>query len=183
MSLTGDARARPPRVSLTNLRSGETVEMPFTPEELVETITVNWAKKAVLGMSHEILQYGHTSNYSLDGLDFFHRATTEDEAKAIHEGRKFLLSLAYAPEGANGLRDGSPPRILFFWPKLVSLTCVLSNIRITHTKFNVEGLTTVFRARFTIEEARNVRLTMEEVRAVGTQRSADGSSEATDAPA
>jgi hypothetical protein len=155
--------------------------MPFTPVELVESVAVKWAKLAVVGMSHETLQYGNTSNYALDGLEFFFRGTTPEEVDAIHEGRKFLLSLAYAPEGAEGLRDGAPPRILFFWPQVVSLTCVLGKIRISHSKFNREGRTTIFRARFDLEEARDVRLTMEQVRAQGTQRSAAAAEESGDA--
>ncbi len=172
MSFAGSAGARPPRVSLTNLRTGETVEMPFTPEQFVETVAVNWARRAIVGMSHETLQYGNTGNYKLENLDFFFRGTTPEEVDLIHEGRKFLLSLAYAPEGAENLRDGAPARILFFWPQVVSMTCVLMNLRITHQKFNVEGRTTIFRARFSLEEARDVRLTAETVRAQGTQRSA-----------
>ena len=178
MSLAGDAAARPPRVSLTNLQSGETAAMPFTPTELVEEFTVKWVRQAVLGMSHETLQYTGTSNYRLPGLEFFFRGTTEREVDAIHHGRLFLMSLGYAPEGG-----GAPPRILFFWPQVVSMTCVLTELRITHSKFNVQGRTTIFKARFSLEEARNVRLTSETVRTQGTQRSGDAAEESGDASA
>lgn len=183
MSLSGTAGARPPRVSLTNLRTNETAEMPFTPNEFVESVAVNWARQAILGMSHEQLQYTNTGNYTLNDLDFAFRATTPAEAKAIHDGRRFLLSLCYAPEGAEGLRDGAPPRILFFWPQVVSMTCILSrDLRITHSAFNSEGLTTRFNARFSLEEARNVRLTMDEVRQYGTQRSSAAAEESDATP-
>ena len=164
MSFAGDAGARPPRVSLTNLRSGETVEMPFMPEELVESIAVKWTRLAIMGMSHETLQYTGTGNYNLPGLEFYFRGTSVEEVDAINDGRKFLLSLAYAPEGAEGLRDGAPARILFYWPRVVSMSCQLMNIQITHQKFNRVGQSTIFRARFDLEEARDIRIAMEDVR-------------------
>lgn len=172
MSFAGDGRARPPRVSLTNLRTGETVEMPFTPETFAEQVAVNYARQAVVGMSHETLQYGNTGNYTLEGLDFFFRGNTPEEVDAIHDGRLFLLSLAYPPEGAESVRDGAPPRVLFFWPQVVSLTCVLTQIRVSHVKFNSQGRTTIFRVRMNLEEIRDVRLTMEAVRTSGTRRAA-----------
>lgn len=171
MSFYGDASMRPPRVSFTNLRTGETYEMPFTPETFTERVAVNYNRQAIVGMSHETLQYSHTSNHTFPGLDFFFRATTPEEVDLIHEGRLFLFSLGYASAGADSIREGAPPRILFFWPQVVSMTCVLTNIEISHEKFNVEGRTTVFRARMDVEEARDVRLSFEEARARGTQRS------------
>lgn len=172
MSFAGDAGARPPRVSFANLGTGETFEMPFTPVEVKESLQVKWSRRAPVGMSHEIQQYGNTGNHTFDGLDFFFRGTSPEEVDRIHEGRKFLMSLAYSPEGG-----GAPPRILFFWPQFISMTCVLGKLQITHSKFNREGRPTVFRARFDLEEARDIRLTQEAVRAQGTQRSAAGSQE------
>lgn len=177
MSLTNTAAERPPRVSLTNLDTGETVDMPMMPETLEENVAVNWAEQVILGMSHEVLQYSHTSSHTFDNLEFPFRAITPADLRSITDGRKFLLSLTKARADAQGMRQGSPPRILFFWPQLVSMTCVLANIRITHEKFNKEGASVRFRAKLTIKEIRDVRLTQEDERQQGTQRSNRGSEE------
>lgn len=177
MSFSSIAAERPPRVSFTNLRSGETVEMPLVPETLDEEVTVNWTKQVIVGMSHEQLQYSHTSNHSFPGLEFIFRAESPEDLDAITDGRKFLLSLTQAPADAQGVRDGAPPRILFFWPQLVSMTCVLGGIRITHELFNKEGASVRFKVRLNLEEIRDVRLTMDDLRDQGTQRSNRGSSE------
>ena len=178
MSFAGDAAARPPRITLHNIGSGETVEMPFFPSSLTEGIIVSYARQKIVGMSHTTLQYGNTENYTLPGLDFFFRATTPEELDANLEARKFLMSLCYSREGSQGVRGGGPPRILFIWPQLISLTTKITNLRITHTKFNVRGAPTVSSAKFDLEEIRDARLTSEEVRTFGTIRDPGGQGQA-----
>lgn len=172
MSFVGDATARPPRCSFSDLRTGETFEMPFTPAEFVEEIIANYADQTVIGMSHEVSQYSNTSSYSIPGLSFEFRAQTIAEAVAIHNGRRFLMSLLYPSEGAASVSGGGPPRVLFFWPQLVSLTCEIRKLRIAHSIFNKEGLTTFFKAEMDFKEVRDFRLTSEEVRSLGTIRAA-----------
>lgn len=170
MSLSGDLTSRPPRLTFTNMGSGETVEMPFIPDRLTERVLVGYARKKIVGMSHTVLQYGNTENYSIPNLDLFFRGVTQEEANALNEGRKFLLSLAYAREGARAVRDGGPPRILFIWPQLISMTFKMSSIEIEHRKFNKNGASVEFNARVGLEEVRDVRLTSEDVRTLGTVR-------------
>lgn len=171
MSFAGNAGARPPRLSITNLRSGETYYFPFTPETFKETVKANWAKQTILGMSHNNLQYSNTDNHQIDSLNFFFRGDSPEEIELIHEGRKFLLSLLYPSVGANSVREGGPPQVLFVWPQMISMNCVIEGITISHEKFNREGLTTTFRAEFGLTEIRDTRLTSEDVRAQGTLRS------------
>lgn len=194
MSFAGSVRARPPRVFFTNIRTGETNEMPFTPTTLTETIVVNYARQAVTGMSHETMQYGNTQNYKIEGLEFFvsgmpQGPSPRNPARAIADRRNFqpsetdtieadramdlrnfLMSLCYSSETAETVRDGAPPRILFVWPQFMALTCVFSELRITHEKFNQLGRPINYRAIINIEEIRDFRLTSEQVRTRGTQR-------------
>lgn len=148
--------------------------MPFFPTTLTEQIVVSYSRLKIIGMSHTQLQYSNTENYKLPGLDFFLRGTTQEEVNAIGEVRLFLMSLAYTREGARAVRDGGPPRILFIWPQLISLTCKITNLRFQHSKFNRLGFPTVFSAKFDLEEIRNARLTSEAVRTFGTIRDPGG---------
>jgi len=166
-----------PRVTFTNLRTVETVEMPFVPEKFDEMVEVVYARLRVLGLSHEVLHYVGTDNHKFDGFDLFFRGESPDQVAAIHDGRAFLLSLCYAPSGVTGVRDGAPPRVLFVWPQMVSMTCVITRVRISHERFNRIGMTTEFRATIDLEEIRDVRLTSEDVRAFATARTSRGPEE------
>lgn len=144
--------------------------MPFWPTGLTEQIVVAYSRQKIVGMSHTTLQYSNTENYTLRGLNFFFRGTTEEEVNLNLEARLFLMSLCYSREGAQSVREGAPPRVLFIWPTLIAMTTVITNLRIQHEKFNRFGTPTVFRALFDLEEIRDVRLTSEEVRILGTRR-------------
>ena len=171
MSFYGYAASRPPRLSITALKTGETIFFPFTPESFKETVKANYGKQTILGMSHQNLQYSHTDNHVLDPMSFYFRGESVEEVDLIHDGRRFLLSLLYPPVGAGSVREGAPTRVLFIWPQVVSMTCVIESISITHTKFNTEGRTVAFRAEFGFIEIRDTRLTSEDVREQGTLRS------------
>lgn len=172
MTFIGDANARPPRCSFTDLRTGTIYEMPFTPEKLAEEVVANYVDHTVVGLSHEVEQYVNTSNHSFPGLAFDFFGRTPGDVEEIHRGRRFLLSLLYAHAGSSGVRDGAPSRVLFFWPQLVSMTCRIRKIRNQHTQFNREGLSYRWRCTLEFREVRDVRLTSEDVIELGTQRSA-----------
>lgn len=171
------AAQRPPRISFSNLRTGETVEMPYFPTTLGEKVAVNWARQIVLGMSHEVLQYSHTGNHTFDALTLPFIAHTPQELSDLSDGRRFLLSLTVPPADAQGVRMGAPDRVLFFWPQLVSMTCVISSVAIKHEQFNSEGSSVRFNATLGLEEIRDVRLTADDVRQHGTRRSNRGAAE------
>lgn len=183
MSFAGEAGARPPRVSFTALRTGETFYMPFVPEKFKEGVKANYSDQTILGMSHKNRQYSHTDNHTFEKMVFFFRGETTAQVDLIHEGRKFLLSLCYASAGAGSVRDGGPTRVLFIWPQVVTMTCVIDSVGISHEKFNREGRTSQFRAEIIFGEIRDRRLTAEEVRESGTLRSPDISSQLRDLPA
>ena len=48
------------------------------------------------------------------------------DLETIHRARRFLQSLCYPRRGAEDVVGGGPPRALFVWPGVISLTCVLT---------------------------------------------------------
>lgn len=185
MTFAGDASARMPRVMIANIRTGEFVEMPFVPHELSEEISVEYARQKIVGMSHSVLNYTGTDNHKFSGLEFAFigtpvgasnpgpTATGVDRQAAALDTRLFLMSLCYPSVNAQSVRAGGPPRVLFVWPSLVSMTCVIGSLQIKHSKFDVSGKPMTFTARMDLEEIRDVRLTSEAVRASGTLRAGD----------
>jgi hypothetical protein len=175
MSFQGLGTMKPPRVSFTDLRTAESFDMPFTPEGFSEKVSPQWNRQAILGMSHQNLQFGYTDNYQISGMVFpflLPDPPGPGGLTMLDDGRRFLMSLCYPSETADSVRTGGPPRVLILWPNLLSLTCVLDGLTITHQAFNSEGNTVRFTASVDLVEIRDVRLTSETVRARGTRRSA-----------
>jgi hypothetical protein len=164
----------PARMSIANVSTGDSVEAQFNPTEFEEALEVNWARQTVPGLSHQPMQYVNTGNkkFTLE-LNFEAQDSTTDLAQ-IHHARRFLESLCYARRGAADVASGGPPRALFVWPNIVSLTCVITSLSFKHSRFNVAGTPVQFTAKLGLEEIRDVRLFSEDVLANGTQRSGVG---------
>jgi hypothetical protein len=167
--------ARPDPMSLTNIKTGETIEPNFNPTEFEEEYGATYARQTVVGLGHQVLQFINTNNAKFDvELPFSAVDGGRAELARIARARIFLIAACH-PVRANSILSGGAPRILFVWPNLLSLTCVLTNLKIKHTKFNRSGATVYFMASVTLEEIRDVNLLMEDIFALGTQHGAAGS--------
>lgn len=160
----------PPTMYLSDLRTLETMTAQFNPEQFEEVLKVVWARLPGPGSSHEKLQYDHTENHKFTFEMIYDALTGEGDVDGNLDARKFLQSLCYAKRGAVTVSDGAPPRILFVWPEMVSLTAAIGELKFKHQRFNREGKSTFFKVDVALEEIRDVRLTSEEVRESGTQR-------------
>jgi hypothetical protein len=169
-------RIDPARMSLSNLSTSQsviqTLEAQFNPTQLRETIVVNYARLAVLGLSHKPLQYQNTDNHTFP-IELAFRAYDAkgnrlDDNKAA---RRFLMSLCYPRRGSSTVTGGAPPRLLFVWPGLMSLVAVITKLEFEHTLFNFLGDPVHSSAKIDLEEIRDVRLFSEDVLAQGTLRS------------
>ncbi len=165
------AGQRPARMSIANVSTGESVDAQFNPADFEEALEVNWARQTVPGLSHQPLQFVNTGNakFTLE-LNFEVQDPTTD-LEQIHLGRRFLQSLCYPRRGAEDVIGGGPPRALFVWPGVISLTCVLTALSFKYGRFNLDGMPVQFTAKVTLEEIRDVRLLSEDVLADGSQRS------------
>ena len=165
------ASQRPARMSIANLATGESVEAQFNPTQLEEALEVNWARQTVPGLSREPLQFVSTGNTKFQMELNFEALEPGADLDQLLRSRRFLLSLCYPPAGSQDVASGGPPRALFVWPGIVSLTCVIASVSFKYTRFNVAGTPTQFTARIGLEEITDIRLTSEDVLADGTQRS------------
>ena len=116
----------PARMSIANVSTGESVDAQFNPTEFEEALEVNWARQTVPGLSHQPMQFVNTGNtkFTLE-LNFEAQDPTTDLEQILH-ARRFLLSLCYPRRGATTVAGGGPPRALFVWPTIVSLTCAIT---------------------------------------------------------
>ncbi len=165
---------RPARMSIANVSTGDSVEAQFNPNELEEALEVNWIRQTVPGLSHQPLQFVNTGNVKFTMELNFEVQDPSTDLETMHRARRFLQSLCYPRRGAEDVIGGGPPRALFVWPGVISLTCVVTALSFKYDRFNREGTPVQFTAKLTLEEIRDVRLLSEEVLSDGSQRSGTG---------
>ena len=158
------------RVFFGNLETGEDMQAQYAPTELKESYGASYERLKVPGLSHTIMQFINGENASVDAEFDFNQLV--NPAVTVADQRKFMLSLLVPRRGASSVATGSPPRVLFFWPGLFSMTCRITKIEITHSWFDPDGSPAVYRMKPAFEEARVTRLYSEDVRASGTVRGA-----------
>lgn len=165
----GALKASPARMSMARLTApSETLEAQFNPTELEEKISVNYDELAVLGLSHMPLQYSQTGNlvlpFELAFRVFDDRGNRQDD---LAYARRFLYSLCFPSRTAADVTSGAPPRVLFVWPTLLTITAVVTELSWKHTLFNKSGTPIHSAAKITVKQIRDVRMFSEDVLAVG----------------
>jgi len=72
----------------------------------------------------------------------------------LDDAKRFLQSLLYPYRTESGTFD-PPPRVVFVWPSVVRMRCVVTSLRFTHRRFSLRtAATTAMMADVTLEEAR-----------------------------
>ncbi len=170
MSLA-DAVQRPPRLTLANIATGDSIEAQFNPTGFEEAIEVAWAHLKVPGLSHERIHFVNTENLKLALELTFDALDPTSSLDDILKSRRFLMSLCY-PVAGQDVPSTSPPRVLVVWPSIVSLTCVVGSLSFKYGRFNLQGTRVQCRATGALEEIRDGRLTSDAVLAAGSQRPA-----------
>lgn len=181
------ASRKPQRVSITNLVTGEGWLAMFNPTQFEEQLGVSYNRQSVPGLSHQPLQYGSTENYKFELALFFKGGSTAavnpfaqsnvpDKRPRglsdILEMRKFLQSLCY-PVQATTVGGGGPPRVLVVWPNVLTMVCVVTALKFTNSRFNIEGTPVEYIATVAFEEIRDERIAMDEVRDIGAERNVE----------
>lgn len=159
----------------------------FNPAEVERSIKVTWAELKPPGLPHSVLHYVGTESQGLkfslyfDALKLIGGKKSEVRGgfrqgeinagndvltagkKVIVNALAFLESAAYPPardaKGAGtGISTGAPPRLLFFWPNFLSLTCFLSSLSYKTTDWDSTGAPIRITAEIDLREIGNVRL-------------------------
>ena len=163
--------ATPLRMSIVNLVTDEQIEAQYNPTEFDETVGAAFARQAVQGLSHQVMQFSNTENYKCNFTLFFSSVSGGPfTQKAIERTRRFLMSMCYPRRTAGTVRSGGAPRALFVWPNLISLTCFVTSVKFNHRRFNLLGKSVDYSAAVTLEEVRDALITSEDVFQVGTER-------------
>ncbi len=158
-------------MTLVNMVTGVARTVQFNPAELEETIGVNYARLVVPGLSHTRKHFVNTDDVKFSFELFSHCLDSGDtklaNMLAIREDRRFLYALTH-PWRADGIKRGGAPRVLFIWPHLISLTCVVTSLTFKYTLFNKTGAPAAWNARVQLEQIRDEFVGMEDILNEGT---------------
>jgi hypothetical protein len=170
----------PPRMTITNVDTADFITAQFNPDELREKLVVNYRELEIMGLSHKPPQYVNTSNLALTfELGFDAKSVRQVDnnkgftgtIESVAYARLFLMSLCLPKRGATNVNGGGPPRLLFSWPNMFSLTCIVKQLDFTHRSFSINLRSSFFVCAVQIDEIRDTRLTSEDVLSSGTLRS------------
>jgi hypothetical protein len=67
------------------------------------------------------------------------------------------------PAGTQDVASTAPPRVLFIWPEVVTVECVVASVEFTYKQLAVDSTVLVY-ANVTFEEILDTRMTSEELR-------------------
>ena len=150
---TDTLRGQPPRLVLVNLVTLEELEAWMNPPALSEQRGAQWNRLAIPGLGYQALQFGGTTNRKLADLTLVFDRRTHPYAD-LDVARLFLDGLVApaAPAPASG-----PPRVLFVWPRLLSIETIVESVELTHDHVAVDGTPMAMTAKITFEQVVEMR--------------------------
>jgi hypothetical protein len=136
--------ATPPRVTFQNLANGVTMNAQYNPASFEEDIGAVYQKIKIQGLSHQVLQFEHTENYTAKfdlTFDQFSTGLARGLSDNIMTARNNILSWVYPTRAGSGsVASGGPGRIMFVWPLMVSLTGVITKLTFKNKRFAWGGV-------------------------------------------
>jgi hypothetical protein len=136
-----------------NLTTLDQLEAWANPPVLVEQRAAQWNRLSVPGLGHQPLQYGGTGNRRLADMELIFDRRTHPYAD-LEAARQFLDALV---EPVRTTMPAAPPRVLFVWPKLLSLEVITDSVEIVHEHFAVDGSPMAMTATLAFERVVEMR--------------------------
>ena len=173
------------RCSLTNVDTGERLDAQFNPRTLRKRARAKYSRDQILYGSHEVTQWTGTRSNEIPLVLFFTRIGSADfkgstppgkmqqQARGVQfptllDTERFLDALLY-PDRERGKLE--PPTVIFNWPGVINIYCVVTEVEITYEHFNTFGLNPMqLSARMNIIERPKRAITSSGVRVNGALR-------------
>lgn len=153
-----------------NLRSGDVLTAQFNPEELKREFGVNYERLAILGMSHEQLQFKNRGNEKYTFTLFFDSRSTDNDTIDPKDIENRIDAMTLGSEQARDIAGGGPPDVLFEWGDHLLLNTRIMGLKYSYKRFTRNGIPVHFSVEVSLEEARDQRLYAEDVLRYGLQR-------------
>ncbi len=158
-----------PKGTLSNVETGETVELQFNPTEIKIAIGADWKSSASPGASFERQQFGNRKN---DVISFKLQMDGRSRgAPSVPDFLAYIASLTAPPEADLDIRTAAPPRVLIRFPGFLSMETVLPDLAITAKRFDqTTGTPDYVDLDVKLVEFRTKRLGSESIRRLGFVR-------------
>lgn len=167
----GALATRPPKMYVQDLITLEKIEAQFNPTTLERMITSEYARLTIPGLSHRPMQYNFTDNSKMPIELVYDAQLPGCTVPQLLHVANFFEAICYTKRGAQNVAGGQPSRVLVKWPAVISLTCVVTSVKLKYERFNKEATPTYLRVTAAFEEIRDTRLFSEDVLTSGGQRS------------
>jgi len=180
------------RGTITNEYSNETWIFFFNPNQVQEEYAANYNTQSPMGMSHGYHQYQSGKNTGIAFDIYFNRMLVMRELSGHplvdaqarfdlavelgEEGKKFLQSLLYPPEPepqlspSEGIIGAAPPACRVELVNVFSMRLRLLTLSFNMQRFDKRNRVMIWTASTRWEEAPISRITMEDVRKLGSFR-------------
>jgi hypothetical protein len=161
----------------------------FNPSEMSRSIKVGYAELKVPGTSAPIINYVGTEAQVVKFTLFFDayynvhadekgRGTLQNDLDAIARGvaevraaQNFLEAVCYPRESnTQDAADGAPPRLLFSWPGVLAIRCVMTDLELKDQFHAPTGEVLRFTADVTLREVPMAPITFDHVISAGPRR-------------
>jgi hypothetical protein len=160
-----------PLLYLVNRDTLEKIEMQGNPPSISGEVKVAYNRFKIPGASHQPMMFSNTENHKTPPIEFEFYGDTQAERNLIDD--KFRLWQSWLiPKAADDLFGAAPPRLLFVWPKVVSLQVVITDWKYHYKEFNADGEPTWLVVTSSFEEISDERILPDVVKNVGLQRAA-----------
>jgi hypothetical protein len=137
-SMEGVLGVDPLSAYLTNMTTNEKKEFQINPEDLQKNVGAKWSRPNILGMGNSPLEFEATDTITWEftlavNADMMQRKGKVSRASAlafVRDYRAFLDSLVF-PVASEfpGWVGGTPPRVRFVWPGVVSTVCRVTSLK------------------------------------------------------
>jgi len=164
----------PSKMTLTNVRTGRTLEVQFNPPEIEAKLSSTYNMLKVLGLSHEPQQFQQLTNLEVPLELFFDRLTAIGGGGGgpnYMSALNFLRSLQ-VPNRADSVLGGGAPDVLFVWPRLYRFVCRVHDLTERHQRFARDGRSTMMVVRMVLRRFRSIRYLGDEVERDGFEETA-----------
>jgi len=159
----------PVKVSFTNVETAETHVAQLNPKGFAAAVGANYANVQPPGAGYEPVQFSGTGNPTFP-VELLYVARSSIEAEAIDDARRFFLSLLYPRRGQSSVRQKAPPRVLYVWPEVASVVCVLRSFSTQQQRATFDGMSAEETFSLQLEECRSGQMFSEDARAQGFLR-------------
>lgn len=160
----------PQRMTLADVDTGTGVPVQFNPNNPTLELEAFYNRLKIPGAASEGLQFSNTGNLKVAfELLYDGRAKGAPDLEAV---QSLLFSFLLPPDSVQNTDTGAPPRMLFTWPKWISIVSVMPKLKISPKRFDPDGRPDYLSIMVELEAKRSSRLGSQTMRRSGLRSAA-----------